>query len=78
VSNSIVCWDVNYPALNAFGVLRTGACVASGGSYRPGPTCLPVRSVGRGNLIGRDLGDFAAGQACSERSRRRSVLRGRL
>ena len=55
-----------------------GACVASDGSCRPGPTCVPMRSVGSGNLIGRDLGDFAAGHACSERSRRRSVLRGRL
>ena len=55
-----------------------GACVASNGSYRPGPTCVPMRSVGSGNLLGRDLGDFAAGHACSERSRRRSVLRGRL
>jgi len=55
-----------------------GACVASNGSYRLGPTCVPMRSVGSGNLLGRDLGDFAAGHACSERSRRRSVLRGRL
>jgi len=52
--------------------------MASVGSYSPGPTCVPVRSVGSGNVIGRDLGDFAAGRACSERSRRRSVLRGRL
>ena len=55
-----------------------GACVASAESCGPGPTCLPVRSVGRGNLIGRDLGDFAAGRADSERLRRWSVLRGRL
>ncbi len=55
-----------------------GACVASVGSCGPGPTCVPVRSVGRGNVIGRDLGDVAASRACSERSRRRSVLRGRL
>ncbi len=55
-----------------------GACVASVGSCGPGPTFVPVRSVGRGNVIGRDLGDFAASRACSERSRRRSVLRGRL
>jgi hypothetical protein len=55
-----------------------GACVASVGSCGPGPTCVPVRSVGRGNLIGRGLSDFAARRACSERSRRRSVLQGRL
>lgn len=41
--------------------------MASVESCGPGPTCIPVRSAGSGNLIRRDLGTFAAGRADSER-----------